>query len=154
MGSLTLGHNWANSLSLFTFMHWRRKWQPSVLAWRIPGTREPGGLLSMRWHRVGHDWSDSSSSSSRSTIYSNKWYFLWANYFLVQFKYLSKPQRVLKLTFLYVFIWYLKCLILFNAYNSLIIDVHPPILQMGKLRPRGKMPKISRLLRDRIEIQT
>ena len=27
----------------------------SILAWRIPGTREPGGLLSMRPHRVGHD---------------------------------------------------------------------------------------------------
>ena len=29
----------------------------SVLAWRIPGTAEPGGLLSMGSHRVGHDWS-------------------------------------------------------------------------------------------------
>ena len=29
----------------------------SVLAWRIPGTREPGGLPSMGSHRVGHDWS-------------------------------------------------------------------------------------------------
>ena len=28
----------------------------SVLAWRIPGTGEPGGLLSMGSHRVGHDW--------------------------------------------------------------------------------------------------
>ena len=27
----------------------------SVLAWRIPGTREPGGLPSMESHRVGHD---------------------------------------------------------------------------------------------------
>ena len=27
----------------------------SVLAWRIPGTGEPGGLQSMRLHRVGHD---------------------------------------------------------------------------------------------------
>ena len=27
----------------------------SILAWRIPGTREPGGLLSMGSHRVGHD---------------------------------------------------------------------------------------------------
>ena len=27
----------------------------SVLAWRIPGIREPGGLLSMGSHRVGHD---------------------------------------------------------------------------------------------------
>ena len=32
--------------------------QSSVLAWRIPGTAEPGGLLSMGSHRVGHDWSD------------------------------------------------------------------------------------------------
>ena len=30
----------------------------SVLAWRIPGTAEPGGLPSMGSHRVGHDWSD------------------------------------------------------------------------------------------------
>ena len=30
----------------------------SVLGWRIPGTEEPGGLLSMGSHRVGHDWSD------------------------------------------------------------------------------------------------
>ena len=30
----------------------------SVLAWRIPGTGECGGLPSMGWHRVGHDWSD------------------------------------------------------------------------------------------------
>ena len=29
-----------------------------VLAWRIPGMVEPGGLLSMGSHRVGHDWSD------------------------------------------------------------------------------------------------
>ena len=30
----------------------------SVPAWRIPGMAEPGGLLSMGSHRVGHDWSD------------------------------------------------------------------------------------------------
>ena len=30
----------------------------SVLAWRIPGTGEPGGLPSMGSHRVGHAWSD------------------------------------------------------------------------------------------------
>ena len=29
--------------------------QSSVLAWRIPGMEEPGGLLSMGSHRVGHD---------------------------------------------------------------------------------------------------
>ena len=30
----------------------------SVLAWRIPGMGEPGGLPSMGSYRVGHDWSD------------------------------------------------------------------------------------------------
>ena len=30
----------------------------STLAWRIPWTQEPGGLLSVGSHRVGHDWSD------------------------------------------------------------------------------------------------
>ena len=30
----------------------------SILAWRIPGTGEPGGLPSLGSHRVGHDWSD------------------------------------------------------------------------------------------------
>ena len=30
----------------------------SVLAWRIPGTGETGGLPSMGSHRVGHNWSD------------------------------------------------------------------------------------------------
>ena len=30
----------------------------SDLAWRIPGTGEPGGLPSMESHRVGHDWSN------------------------------------------------------------------------------------------------
>ena len=29
MGSLGVRHDWATSLSLFTFMHWRRKWQPT-----------------------------------------------------------------------------------------------------------------------------
>ena len=34
----------------------------SVLAWRIPGTGEPGGLPSMGSHRVGHNWSDLAAS--------------------------------------------------------------------------------------------
>ena len=31
---------------------------PFILAWRIPWTEEPGGLLSIGSYRVGHDWSD------------------------------------------------------------------------------------------------
>ena len=36
----------------------------SVLAWRIPGTGEPGGLPSMGWHRVRHDWSDLAAAAT------------------------------------------------------------------------------------------
>ena len=36
----------------------------SVLAWRIPGTGEPGGLPSMGLHRVGHDWSDLAAAAA------------------------------------------------------------------------------------------
>ena len=36
----------------------------SVLAWRIPGTAEPGGLPSMGPHRVGHDWSDLAAAAA------------------------------------------------------------------------------------------
>ena len=35
MGSLGVGHDWATSLSLFTLMHWRRKWQPTPVF--LPG---------------------------------------------------------------------------------------------------------------------
>ena len=36
----------------------------SVLAWRIPGTGEPGGLPSMGLHTVGHDWSDLAAAAA------------------------------------------------------------------------------------------
>ena len=39
----------------------------SVLAWRIPGTGEPGGLQVLGSHRVGHDWSDLAVAASCST---------------------------------------------------------------------------------------
>ena len=55
--------NWT-WLSDFTFtfhfhaLEKERATHSSVLAWRIPGMGEPGGLPSMGSHRVGHDWSD------------------------------------------------------------------------------------------------
>ena len=121
MGSLTVRQDWATLLSLFTFMHWRRKWQPtqcsclknprdgetwwaaiygvtqswtrlkqlsssssssihlwekgmathsSILAWRIPGTGQPGGLLSMGSHRVRYDWSDLAAAAAACSLLS------------------------------------------------------------------------------------
>ena len=43
MGSLRVGHDWATSLSLFTFMHWRRKWQPTPVF--LPGESQGWGSL-------------------------------------------------------------------------------------------------------------
>ena len=61
MGSRRVRHDWATSVLLFTFtfhFHALEKemaTHSSVLAWRIPGTGESGGLPSMGSHRVGHD---------------------------------------------------------------------------------------------------
>ena len=44
----------------------------SILAWRIPGMGEPGGLPSMGSHRVGHDWSDLAAAAAMWI-----WVFQW-----------------------------------------------------------------------------
>ena len=49
----------------------------SVLAWRIPGTGEPGGLPSMGSHRVGHDWSDLAAAAKRGTLVCPKAALSW-----------------------------------------------------------------------------
>ena len=41
MGSLRVGHDWGTSLSLFTFRHWRRKWQPTPVL--LPENPREGG---------------------------------------------------------------------------------------------------------------
>ena len=46
----------------------------SVLAWRIPGTGEPGGLPSMGSHRVGHDWSDLAAAVAAAAAVKKKAY--------------------------------------------------------------------------------
>ena len=55
MGSLRVGHDWATSLSLFIFMHWRRKWQPAPVF--LPGESQGrGSLVGCRvWGRTESD---------------------------------------------------------------------------------------------------
>ena len=58
----------------------------SVLAWRIPGAGEPGGLPSMGSHRVGHDWSDLAEavaklSLPRETKVTTAWKWLFNIFF-------------------------------------------------------------------------
>ena len=51
----------------------------SVLAWRIPGTGEPGGWPSMGSHRVGHDWSDLAAIAAlhNNVLVCDFIYLLW-----------------------------------------------------------------------------
>ena len=55
-GSWRVRHDWATSLSLFSFMHWRRKWQPTSVF--LPGIfhgEESGGLQSMGSQSIRHN---------------------------------------------------------------------------------------------------
>ena len=77
MGSQRVRHDWVTSLSLFSFMRWRRKWNPTPAF--LPGEsqgQEPGGLPSMGPHRVGHDWSDLAAAAAASVV-SNSFVTLW-----------------------------------------------------------------------------
>ena len=47
----------------------------SVLAWRIPGTGEPGGLPSIGPHRVGHDWSNLAAAAVLHIRWPKYWSF-------------------------------------------------------------------------------
>ena len=68
MRSQRVRHDGATSFSLFTFhFHALEKEMAThsiVLAWRIPGTGEPGGLPSQGSHRVGHDWRDLAAAAT------------------------------------------------------------------------------------------
>ena len=60
MGSLRVGYHWATSLSLFTFMHWRRRWQPTPVF--LPGESQGWGSL------VGcHLWGRTESDTTEVT---------------------------------------------------------------------------------------
>ena len=66
MGSLRVGYDWVTSFSLFTFMYWRRKWQPTPVL--LPGESQGRGSLvgcclwvAQSWIRL--KWLGSSSSS-------------------------------------------------------------------------------------------
>ena len=55
MGLLRVGNDWATSLSLFAFMHWRRKWQPTPVF--LPGESQGQESL-VGWRLWGHTESD------------------------------------------------------------------------------------------------
>ena len=56
----------------------------SVLAWRIPGTGEPGGLPSTGSHRVGHDWSDLAAAAAvQCELFEGRGNVIWVYSFTI-----------------------------------------------------------------------
>ena len=76
-GSQRAGHDWAHMHGLLNYntshiqliMEKEMATHSNILAWRIPGTEEPGGVPSMGLHRVGHDWSDLAAAAAYKLIF-------------------------------------------------------------------------------------
>ena len=69
MGSLRVGHDWATSLSLFTFMHWRRKWQPTPVF--LPGESQGRGNLAgcCPWGRTESDTTEATLQQQQQQVH-------------------------------------------------------------------------------------
>ena len=66
---LRVRYDWATSLSLFIFMHWRRKWQPTPVF--LPGESQGRGSLvgcRLLGCRVGHNWSDLAAAAAANSL--------------------------------------------------------------------------------------
>ena len=99
---------WAQSLGWGNSQEEEMATHSSILAWGILWTEEPGGLPSIRSHRVGHDWSDLAAAAAFNSIIiiclSNN--FIWGWSVLINFTFgkavykgLEKQETVFKWCF-------------------------------------------------------
>ena len=97
-----------------------------VLAWKVPGTVEPGGLPSMGSHIVGHDWSDLAAAAAAATT----------NYFYIQIF-----QAFLKKTFLPVLSLLCRCklLICYTIIDLLLHKAYQPFKPASNSPPEWGM---------------
>ena len=71
MGSLRVGHNWVTSRSLFTFTHWRRKWQPTAVF--LPGESQGWGSRWATVYGVEQSWTQLTWFSSSICMFPPSW---------------------------------------------------------------------------------
>ena len=71
MGSLRVGHDWTTSLSLFTFMHWRREWQPTPVF--LLGESQGRGASWAAVYGVAQSQTWLNQLSSSSSLISYPW---------------------------------------------------------------------------------
>ena len=77
MGSLRVGHDWAPSLSLFIFMHWRRKWQPTPVF--LSGESQGQRSLVAAIYGVTQSRTRLKRLSSSSSSWNSLAFFWWSN---------------------------------------------------------------------------
>ena len=84
MGSRRVRHDWATSLSLFTFMHWRRKWQPTPVF--LPG--ESQGQRSLvgcsLWGRTESDTTEVTLAAAAAPKGSSQALPLWLSWYRIR----------------------------------------------------------------------
>ena len=83
MGSLRVGHDWATSLSLFIFMHWRSKWQPTPVF--LPGDSPgQGSLVGYRlWGRTESDTTEATWQQQQQWEYIISILYNFIHYILI-----------------------------------------------------------------------
>ena len=106
----------------------------SVLAWRIPGTGQPGRLPFMGSHRVGHDWRDLAAAAHNRALINICWIHIGENVWIIGLISYSSVQ-LLSCVWLFVIPWTAACqaaLFVTNSWSLLKLmsinsRCHPPI---------------------------
>ena len=93
MGLRRVRHDWATSLSLFTFIHWRRKWQPTPVFFPRESQGQ-GSLVGCRlWSRTESDWSNLAAAAAAACTE-----FSW-NWCIPEWKHYRKPENQKRLDY-------------------------------------------------------
>ena len=119
MGLRRVGHNWATSLSLFTFMHWRRKWQPTPVF--LPGESQGrGSLVDCRlWGRTESGTTEVTVAAAAAAA-ADSWDAYEKNYISYSETLASSHRKVLN---------FLRYLAFFNSQNYFWCSYYLPLLR-------------------------
>ena len=135
MGSMRFGHDWATSLSLFTFMHWRRKWQPTPVF--LPGESQGRGILvgCCLWdRRVGHDWSDSAAAAVQCRFWKPEPLY-WISSYLQQCQHHHRHWMT-------AWCWKNKCIQQINHHTQWIEWNSKIKIMIIKMEPMYSLPRL------------
>ena len=122
-GSRRVGHDWATSPSLFTFLHWRRKWQPTPVL--LPGESQGWGSLVAALYGVAQSRTRlkrlSSSSSSKDLSYSSSCHLVIQNSHKWKYEETHRIQTSWRQKTQWCRIYSQSCLTYFNYFFPLIL---------------------------------